>query len=280
MLCFSKMEKLNIKNWPPLLQEINDPPKQLYVRGELPPFEWKWLTVVGSRALSRYGEEVCTRLIAGLSGYPIVVVSGLALGTDACAHRAALSASLPTVAVPGSGISDAALYPRTNLGLAKKILQSGGALLSEFDPEFKATPWSFPQRNRIMAGLAHATLVIEAGEKSGTLITSKLATEYNRDVFAVPGPIFNPHSAGPNMLLRLGATPITKSEDILEAFGFEARKDLNAIDTSIENLSSIEQKIIELYSLGRSKDEIVREMDIPVSEASSLFTSLELRGLL
>lgn len=270
--------QLPLDEWPSMISEISDPPKQLFVRGELPPHEWKWLTVVGSRAISGYGEDVCKKLIAGLATYPIVIVSGLALGTDACAHRAALDAGLPTVAVPGSGISDHALYPRTNVGLAKKILQEGGALLSEFDPDFRATPWSFPQRNRIMAGISHAVLVIEAGEKSGTLITSRLATEYNRDVLAVPGPIFAPHSSGPHMLIRLGATPITSSQNIIEALGFEIQKE--AYDSQTGSLTETERSIVEMLRGGATRDEVLVKMNISTSELSTHIVSLELRNFL
>src|ERR1700722_14874071 len=144
---------------PPLLAEIHDPPKQLYIRGEFPSFEHRWLAVVGSRACTSYGEQVTKHLIAGLRGYPVVIVSGLAYGIDALAHRAALDAGLTTVAVPGSGLDWDVLYPKANVRLAKEILEKGGAIISEFKPDIKANDWTFPQRNRIMAGLCRATLV-------------------------------------------------------------------------------------------------------------------------
>lgn len=276
------LRQLDGADWPPLLTEINDPPKSLWVQGELPPYEWKWLAVVGSRALSRYGQEACEKLIAGLAGYPIVIVSGLALGADACAHRAALAAGLPTVAVPGSGLDPSVLYPRTNTPLAREIIASGGALLSEFEPKFRATTWSFPQRNRIMAGLSHATFVIEAGIKSGTLITSRLATEYNRDVFALPGSIFSTHSEGPHMLIRLGATPITKSEDILEALGFGGRAAQGgAAQTPLPlDLSPIEQKIFDALENPLPRDDLIRLLDLPPHEVTGAITMLELKSLL
>ena len=206
---------------PHLLKEISDPPKQLYIRGILPSEdEYKFLTVIGSRKFSTYGKQVCEHLIRGLAGYPIVIVSGLALGIDSIAHQAALDNHLTTIAVPGSGLDDSVLYPASNRGLAQNILRAGGCLLSEFEPTFKATNWSFPQRNRVMAGIAHATLVIEAENTSGTRITARLATDYNREVFAVPGSIFSPASEGTNELIREGATPVTRAEDILDFFGF------------------------------------------------------------
>ena len=217
----SDIVKLAEKDFPPLLLEIPDPPNKLYVRGTLPSFEMRWLAVVGSRAMSQYGRQVCEHLISGLRGYPIVIVSGLAYGVDACAHKNALEAGLTTVAVPGSGLDWNVLYPRANAGLAREILKSGGALLSEFEPDLKATDYTFPQRNRIMAGLSHATLIVEAKEKSGSLITARLTAEYNRELLVVPGSIFSAESRGTHQFLKLGATPVTTPEDILRALGIK-----------------------------------------------------------
>ena len=174
---------------PEWLMEIPEPPKKLYIRGEMPKGDSKFLCVVGSRKHTEYGKEACQKLIAGLRGYDIVVVSGLALGIDGIAHKAALDASLTTIAIPGSGLHPSVLYPSSNRQLAEKIVDSGGALLSEFEPMFRPTLYSFPQRNRIMAGISHAVLIVEAEIKSGTLITSRLATDYNREVMAVPGSV-------------------------------------------------------------------------------------------
>lgn len=199
------------------LCEIPEPPERLWLRGVLPPSRQKRLAVVGSRALSPYGRQACEQLIAGLAGYPISIVSGLALGADAAAHRAALAAGLHTIAVPGSGLSDRAIAPQTNLGLAKDILASGGALLSEHPPEVSARPGYFPSRNRIMVGLSDAVLMIEAGERSGTLITARLSAEYNRDLLCIPHRIGDPNGFGSILFLRLGATLVSEPEHILEA---------------------------------------------------------------
>src|SRR3989338_6709822 len=154
------------KDFPPLLLEINDPPKSLRIIGELPKTE-KYLCVVGSRKYSEYGKNVCERLIEGLRGYSITIVSGLALGMDAIAHKSALRSGLPTIGVPGSGLGEKSLYPRTNYMLAQEIVESGGALISEFEDDWLPRLYSFPQRNRIMAAMCHATLIIEAELKSG-----------------------------------------------------------------------------------------------------------------
>ena len=272
---------LTPKDFPESIREISDPPKVLYVRGELPdPEKFSYLTVVGSRKCSSYGREVCQKLIAGLAGYPIVIVSGLALGTDANAHEAALASNLKTIAVPGSGIDWEAIYPRSNLYLAKRIVDGGGAILSEFEPSAKSLLHMFPQRNRIMAGLSKAVLLIEAGERSGTLITARLATEYNRDLLVVPGSIFSSNSAGVHQFLKLGATPITKSEDILEVLGLSSDEEKNQ-NRDYSDLPPNEKKIVELISIEPlPRDVIIEELDISVSDLNMLLSLMELKGLI
>jgi len=265
---------------PEMLREIPDAPEKLYVEGVLPRPETKILCVVGSRKFTPYGKDVCEKLISGLRGYDITIVSGLALGIDAIAHKAALDAGLKTIAVPGSGLDPSVLYPSTNRQLAEKILESGGALISEFEPKFHATPYSFPQRNRIMAGISHAVLVIEAETKSGTLITSKFAAEYNRDVLTVPGSIFSKNSEGPNMLIRLGATPVRNSHDILEALGFKINEEPQNLELKYSDCSPEELLVIELLSEPLEKDELIRKMKIPTSKAGAILSIMEIKGLI
>lgn len=275
----SAILELEQRQFPPLLREIPDAPKKLYCRGPLP--EWnssKFLCVVGSRKYTSYGKEACEMLISGLAGYPIVIVSGLALGIDSIAHKAALRAHLKTIAVPGSGLSDGVLYPSSHRPLAQQIIERGGCLLSEFAPDFKATPYSFPQRNRIMAGLSHAVLVIEAETKSGTLITSRLATEYNRDVLTVPGSIFSSNSSGPNLLLRLGATPVTSSTELLEALGFSDTA--ATLERDYSECSEDEKKMLELLAAPLSRDELIRASGFSVSDANTILSVLEIKGLI
>lgn len=268
------LRMLEKNEWPRLIFEMSDPPKKLYVRGSLGDPEHKTLSIVGSRAATTYGKEVTKKLVAGLRSYPITIVSGLAIGIDSCAHEAALDAGLHTISVPGSGINDDVIYPARNKHLARRILESGGALLSEFEPDFHATAWSFPTRNRIMAGMSHAVLVIEARERSGTLITSRLATDYNRDVLTVPGSIFSESSEGPHMLIRLGATPVTTSRDILEALHFDI--DTEEKGTPVD-LSSDEQKLYTLLTEPLSRDELVRRCGLPTSSANVIIALLELK---
>ena len=273
-----KIRDLPKKDFPPLLLEINDPPKSLRIIGDLPQTE-KYLCVVGSRKYSDYGRAVCEKLIEGLRGYSITIVSGLALGMDALAHRAALKAGLPTVAVPGSGLGEKSLYPTTNRNLAEEIVESGGALISEFPDDFRPYLFSFPQRNRIMAGMSHATLIIEAELKSGTLITSKYAIEYNRDVFTIPNSIFSKTSEGPHMLLRLGATPITQSNDIISALGLNPHEDLFA-KRDYSDCSSDEHEVINILNEPLSRDEIIRRLGKPVYVTQTIIATMEIKGLL
>lgn len=263
------------------LAEIPQPPTSLWVRGTPPSFDRPVLTVVGSRAATSYGRDACRTLVQGLAGTNTLIVSGLALGIDAIAHEAALAAGLTTVAVPGSGLADAALYPRTNVGLARRIIDSGGALLSEYDPDQRAAPWTFPQRNRIMAGLARAVLIIEAEEKSGTLITARMALDYNRDVLAVPGAIGTPTARGTNMLIRQGATPITSPDDLREALGLPQTSDARAVGARITgNLSPDEARVVALLREPITRDELIRALALPARDTIVLLSAMEIKGLI
>jgi len=264
---------------PEPLHHIPQPPKSLSIRGTFPDMKkYKFLCVVGSRKYTSYGEDACRTLIAGLKGYPIIIVSGLAHGIDRIAHESALENSLITVGFPGSGLDDKVLYPKAQYQLAMQILNTGGALISEFKHDFNATLWSFVQRNRLMAGLAHATLVIEAEHKSGTRVTARLATEYNRDVLAVPGNIFSKNSEGTNELIRLGAMPVTCSGDILEALGFQITE-TTPMDL-FSQCSPQEQSVIELLNTPKQKGDLIRELGIPVHKANILLSQMELSGFI
>ena len=260
--------------------EIADPPEQLNYLGQKPNWNSTFLTVVGSRRYSGYGKDVCEKLIAGLRGYNITIVSGLALGIDALSHKVALETGLNTIAVPGSGLDNSVLYPRTNKGLADKIMEAGGTLLSEFNPTEPATYWTFPQRNRIMAGLAKAVLIVEATEKSGTLITARLALEYNREVCAVPASIFSRFAVGSNKLLRQGATAITSSRDLLETLSFNLDKQPSQNESRLADCSVEEKKILKLLKEPLGRDKLIRQLNIPVGQANILLSSMELKGLL
>lgn len=271
------IEKLSPKNFPERLKEIPDKPKELFIEGPLPDEDHKWLAVVGSRKYTNYGRDVCEKLIKGLKGYPIVIVSGLALGIDSIALETAIDVKLETVGVPGSGLDEKVLYPPSSKNLAKRILENGGALISEFEPNQEATKWTFPKRNRIMAGLSDAILIIEAEEKSGTMITARLAGDYNRDIFAVPGSVFSENSKGPHKLIKLGANLIRESSDILDAFNL---KNNEITEINLSELSDLQKKIFDIVSEPKSKQEIFENLDFETTEILTALSVLEIKGLI
>ena len=212
------------KDFPTILREIPWPPKSINIwskNGKLPKAKY-FLSVVGTRRNSAYGEEILRKIIAGLAPYGFGTVSGMALGIDTVAAKASLECNMPTIAVLGSGLASEAFYPPRNWRIAEEIVEKGGAIISEYDKDMKATLWSFPQRNRIISGLAPATLVVEAPERSGALITAKFALDQNRDVLAVPGSAFSTNSKGTNKLIKQGAALIESAEDVLRAYGIDS----------------------------------------------------------
>ncbi len=278
---FEAPTRLSPTDFPPAfaaLREIPQPPKELWVQGTLPAPDLTLLCVVGSRNFTSYGKQAVEHLIAGLRGYPIGIVSGLALGIDGLAHEAALANGLYTLAVPGSGLDPSVLYPARHRPLARKILERGGGLLSELSPTTPAAQWTFPQRNRIMAGLCSATLLIEASEKSGTLITARMAVDYNRELLVVPGNIFATNSHGTHQFLKLGATPITSAEDILYALGITP--EAGTPTTLRLDLSPTEAKVLELLREPLDRDTLLRSLELPTAEATTLLMMMELKGLI
>lgn len=266
-------------DFPALLKEIPDVPLRLRYEGKLPQDGNKLLAIVGSRKYSSYGREACESIVSGLSDSPVTIVSGLALGIDSIAHRAALRAGLQTIAIPGSGLDRKVLHPHSHVNLAEEIIENGGGLISEYDDTMPSGAWAFPRRNRIMAGLCHATLVIEAERKSGTLITSRLATEYNREVGAVPGPVTSPTSDGPHMLIRLGAALIRDANDVLELLGLQ-RKDEHPTLVDIEELSEEEKIFIKILERPCPRDELIRGSKLDIGTASATLSLLEIKGLI
>lgn len=274
----SDIRKLKKEEFPELLKQIEDCPKELFIRGRAPNKDSVFLCVVGSRKAGSYGREACSRIIEKLSGYNVVIVSGLALGIDSYAHREALKAGLKTVAIPGSGLERSVIYPKSHLNLAEEIVSSGGALISEYEPNFKATTWSFPKRNRVMAGMSQGVLVIEAKKKSGSLITARLSLEYNRDVCAVPGSIFSSTSTGTNYLIQQGAYPVTQAKDICDIFKLKKHKNIKL--GLKEKLSKEEFLVMKHIKNQTSKNDVIKKSGLSVSEANCLITSLELKGLI
>ncbi len=272
-----EIKKLKPEQFPKLLLEIPVPPKELYISGELPPEDYFYLAVIGSRKFSNYGKDVCEKIISGLKGFNFVIVSGLALGIDSIAHKSALANGLKTIAIPGSGLDFSVLHPHSHKKLAEQIVESEGCLLSEFEPEMPAGLHTFPIRNRIIAGMSHGVLVIEAAERSGTLITANFALEFNRDVFAVPGSIFNENSKGTNKLIKIGAMPVMSSEDILDAFDI-ARSGEN-LKFNFQ-LSPLEEKISEALNEPLNKDDLIRKLNLPATEINSALTMMLINGII
>jgi DNA processing protein len=273
------VQVLKQKDFPPLLREIPDKPALLYMRGELPPKGHKYLCVVGSRATSLYGRRVCQQLVAGLAGYPVAIVSGMALGIDSEAHKAAMDVGLPTIAVLPSSCDDESIYPATNRAVAQRILARGGALISETKGPFKAMIHSFPQRNRISAGMSQAALIIEAGEKSGTLITARLALDYNREVLAIPHELGKETGAGVNRLIREGATLVRTSDDILQVLGIKPLETPKQA-TLPTDLTEVEMKTLHALTEAMVRDELIERAALSAQEANIALSSLLIRGLI
>jgi len=272
--------KLKKKDFPEGLLEIPQPPRTLYIKGKLPSPDFIYLAVVGSRKYTSYGKEICQKLISGLKGYPIVIVSGLAIGIDSIAHQSALDSDLITISFPGSGLLNEVLHPQTNRKLAKEIIEKGGCLISEMTPGSRATLYSFPQRNRLMAGISKAVLIIEAEEKSGTLITARMALDYNRDVLAVPGSAFSSNSNGTNWLIKQGAVPVTNSNDVLEALGFEIERPKLSEKEKYKDCSKEELAIINLLREPINRDELIRISKMQIAEANALLSIMEIKELI
>jgi DNA processing protein len=228
--------------------------------------------------MTRYGQEACEKLVIGLAGYPVSIVSGLALGVDTCAHRAALCAGLHTLAFPGSGLDDSILYPRSNRPFAKEILEKGGGMISEYEPKTPSHVRYFPERNRLMVGISDAVLVIEAGEKSGTLITARLAGEYNRDLLCIPHRIGDPHAFGPHLFIRLGAALVSDPLHILEALHIPPRLPAQAGEAP-KDLEDAEKVVWSMLDEPMTRDEILRTSSASAGETLTALVALELRGL-
>jgi DNA processing protein len=260
------------RGFPPLLRELHDPPTTLYVRGAVGALAAPGVAVVGARSCSAYGAQVARSVARDLAAAGVAVVSGLARGVDGEAHRGALESGGQTIAVLGCGIDRD--YPRSHAELARRIASSG-AVVSEYPAGVEPAPWRFPARNRIIAGLSLATVVVEARERSGALITADFALELGRDVFAVPGEITSALSAGTNDLLRQGAGPLTAVRDVLEALGIETASSAPAAAVS-DGATAL---LVLLGDGAAGADELVRASGFSSAEVAAALVELELAGL-
>jgi DNA processing protein len=258
--------------YPPLLAELHDPPERLYLRGQpADTLARPAVAVVGARSCSPYGAQVARELGRALGGAGVVVVSGLARGIDGEAHRGALAGGGLTLAVLGCGIDRD--YPRSHAELARRIAESG-LIVSEYPPGVEPAPWRFPARNRIIAALALATVVVEARERSGALITADFALELGRDVFAVPGEITSALSNGTNDLLRQGAAPLLSAEDVLAVLGIELRPPPGP------DVSAGAARVLAALSDGAcDADGLARATGLASAAVAAALVELELAGL-
>jgi DNA processing protein len=282
-----KVEKENIKvitikdeKYPKLLKEIFSPPALLYTRGNLENLNQQFnLAVVGTRKVSNYGKQITAELVKPLAQNGFTITSGLALGIDALAHQAALEAHGKTIAVLGSGLDQQSIYPSSNRYLAQNILNNDGAIITEFPIGMLPLKHNFPTRNRIIAGLALGTLVIEASESSGALITAFHSLEQNREVFAVPGSLFNPNTSGTHKLIQRGAKLVTKFQDILDELNLQEVKNYTSNQKVLPETP--EEKII-LENLAKDPkhiDQIIKDTNLSVSIVSGTLSMMEMKGL-
>lgn len=260
-------------DYPRRLRDLCDPPLVLYGRGELASLSGRTVAIVGSRAATPYGRCVAASLATEFAAYGATVISGLARGIDAAAHHAAVEAGLATVAVLGSGL--ASLYPGYHALLADEMVGAGGALLTEFPPDAPALSHQFPMRNRIVAALADATVVVEAGSRSGALITVRLADELGRPVFAIPGDVRRPTSAGTNALIQDGVPLATGAADVASHLGWTL-----AVEAASSPATTTGDPLLALLTAGPADvDDLSARAGIDVATASARLTLLELQGL-
>jgi DNA processing protein len=262
------------KNYPKLLKEIKDPPKVLYFRGEIKSEENNF-AIVGTRRCSDYGKQIALEIAGDLAQAGLTIVSGLAPGIDTLAHQATVERGKRTIAVLGTGIDKKSIYPQTNLRLAEKIIEKGGCIMSEYPPGTSGARFTFPQRNRIVSGMSLGVLVVEAKEKSGSLITADLARKQGKKLFAIPGPVHSPNSWGPNYLIKKGyAKLVDGANDILKELGFE---NISEKETAGDNLE--ENLILEvLKQESQDVNKIIIKTNLPASRVAGTLAILEIKG--
>ena len=262
------------ENYPKLLKGIKNAPEVIYYRGEMKSEE-NCFAVVGTRRFSPYGKQVALEMAGDLAEAGLIIVSGLAPGIDTFCHTAAVERRKRTIAVLGTGVDEKSIYPQSNLKLAQKILETGGALISEYPPGQRGTQFTFPQRNRIISGLSLGILVVEAKQKSGALITAHYAFEQNRKVFAIPGPIHSLNSKGCHYLIKRGAKLVESANDILKDLNLPL-KELSSFyegETEEENLilNVLKEEVLDI-------DKIIEKTKLSAAKVASTLAILEIKG--
>lgn len=265
------------ERYPPLLRPIADPPLALFVRGDASLLATRGIAVVGTRKCTAYGRAATRELVGPLSRAGLTIVSGLAYGIDAEAHRACLDAGGRTVAVLGTGVDAASVYPSGNRALSTEILERGGCVVSEYVPGTAGIPMHFPARNRIVAAITLGVIAVEAPEDSGALITTRFSLDFGREVFVVPGPITSPMSAGTNALLKVGATPVTSAADIIDALHLEEL--LPPAPKRTPPAGGLAGRVCRTLSATPTHiDDLRTQLNVPTPELAHTLTSLELDG--
>ena len=267
-------------DYPPLLAQIIDPPFVIFFRGQLPLPPQPALAIVGTRRCSVYGKRVTADFSSGLARQGINIVSGLALGIDGAAHEACLAGGGKTIAVLGSGVDRDHVFPTAHRGLADKIVAGGGAVISEYPPGFKPTSYSFPARNRIIAGLSLGVLVTEAPLGSGALITARASLDYNREVFVIPHSLYSPSGEGNNDLLKSGACLVTKVDDILNELNLQNLRSIVGEKPAVSGLGPVDSRILSaLSSESQSVDSVIRATGLDSATVGARLLFLEMKGL-
>jgi len=275
-----KVITIEDNNYPKLLAEIYDPPQLLYYKGKLENQDEFALAVVGTRKYTNYGKQATEQIVKDLARNNLTIVSGLALGIDALAHQATLEVNGRTVAVLGSGLDKQNVYPSANRYLADKIIASDGAIISEFPLGTPPLKHHFPQRNRLISGLSLGSLIIEAGEKSGALITARHSLEQNREVFALPGSIYSPTSIGPNQLIKMGAKVVTKATDIMETLDLVQVKEFISNKKIIPESAEEERVLEHLAHEPIHVNELIRLTKLSTDIINSTLTLMEMKGMI
>ncbi len=273
-----KIVTLESEEYPLLLKEIYSPPPILYYKGTLPNNSNFSLAVVGTRKTSIYGRQATLDLVSVLAKTGLIIVSGLALGIDTLAHQATLKHGGNTIAILGCGLDK--IYPASNHQLAKNIVLNGGCLISEYPPGTEPLKQHFPARNRIIAGITKGVLVIEGSHKSGALITAKFSLEYNREVMAIPGSIFNINAEGTNYLLKNGAHLISSAEDVLNVLDLQFIQNYKETQQVLPQNS--EEKILFKIIIKSPIhiDEIIQQCTLPISTINATLTIMEMKGMI
>lgn len=272
-----KVVTIEDTNYPESLKKVSGAPEVLYYRGDLPKSDENCFAVVGTRRHSSYGQQATLQITGELSDAGLTIVSGMAPGIDTFAHKICIEKKKRTIAVLGTGLDERSIYPQENLQLSRKIIETGGCLISEFPPETHGSKFTFPRRNRIISALSLGVLVVEAKEKSGSLITANYARKQGKKVFAVPGQIFSLNSKGPNGLIKNGAFLVESSKDILNELGLKSF----VVNTPQDFGVVTPQELAILTALKEEAlyiDKIIEKTKLNVSVVSTSLAMMEISG--